>query len=373
MTRFSANRPVRVRHAAVLAFAGLLSACAVHTSSADDQAPNMKEDKPMSYASQPNWREIQQFLPKVFQLGQGQEPAEEWWDWHDHKIHLDTYRNPQAKVKVILFHGVGTNGRQMSLILGAPLARRGYETIAIDMPGYGVTQVAKGAPVKYDDWVQAGSDYIDTELARDNRPIVLYGLSAGGMETYHVAALNRKVKAIVGMTFLDQREQQVRDETALNLFMSRVGGPMLHLTAKTPLASMTIPMSLASKMSALVNNDDALSVFLKDRSSAGNAMSMAFLSSYMRYQPVLEPEDFDVCPILLTQPAQDRWTPLHLSKPFLGRIHKVPVRTVMLENAGHYPLEQPGLSQMVDAIDRFYQETAGTQAPHDASPLTKPN
>ena len=27
----------------------------------------------------------------------------------------------------------------------------------------------------------------------------------------------------------------------------------------------------------------------------------------------------------------------------------------MLENAGHYPLEQPGLDQMVDAVDRFCQ------------------
>jgi len=318
----------------------------------------------MTYANQANWREIQQFLPKELQLAQGQEPAEEWWDWHGHKIHLDTYRNPHAKVKVILFHGVGTNGRQMSLILGAPLAKRGYETIAIDMPGYGMTRLAQGVTVRYDDWVQAGSDYINAELARDNRPIVLYGLSAGGMETYHVAALNKKVKGIAGMTFLDQREQQVRDETSLNLFMSRVGGPLLHLSAKTPLAAMHMPMSLASKMNALVNDKAALSAFMRDKSSAGNAMSMAFLSSYLSYQPAMEPESFDVCPILLTQPAQDHWTPLHLSKPFLERIHQVPVRTVMLENAGHYPLEQPGLSQMEDEIDHFYQEVTGLQT-HD--------
>jgi predicted esterase len=43
------------------------------------------------------------------------------------RIHLDTYRNPEAKVKVILVHGLGTNGRQMMTILGAPLARRDYD------------------------------------------------------------------------------------------------------------------------------------------------------------------------------------------------------------------------------------------------------
>jgi len=316
---------------------------------------------PPTYADQPVWRDMQQFLPPQFQWKPGQQPREEWRSWNGHHIHLDTYRNPEAKVKVILFHGVGTNGRQMSMILGEPLARRGYETIAIDMPEYGMTEVARGALVRYDDWVRAGSDLIDAELARDSRPIVLYGLSAGGMLTYHVAARNRKVKGIVGMTFLDQRLQQVRDETALNLFMSRVGVPMAAIAARTPFARLRMPMRLASKMHTLVNDKAALKVWLSDPRSAGNAMTMAFLASYAAYRPEMEPEAFDVCPVLLTQPAADRWTPLHLSEPFLGRIQRVPVQTVMLENTGHYPLEQPGLSQMVDAIDAFYREA--TRAP----------
>jgi hypothetical protein len=37
----------------------------------------------------------------------------------------------------------------------------------------------------------------------------------------------------------------------------------------------------------------------------------------------------------------------------LKRIRRVPVKTVMLENAGHYPIEQPGLDQMVTAIQEF--------------------
>lgn len=352
------DAPLVRRARALLLALGLLSALTA-PACAEEAYPSDPIDSPImpkTYANQPIWREMQHFLPPDFQWKAGQEPREEWWNWNGHRLHLDTYRNPQAKVKVILLHGVGTNGRQMSMILGEPLARRGYETIAIDMPEYGMTEAAKGVLVRYDDWVRAGSALIDAELAKDDRPIVLYGLSAGGMLTYHVAALNKTVKGIVGMTFLDQRLQQVRDETALNTFMSRVGGPMLNLVASTPLGAMRMPMTMASKMSALVNNEDALWVWLSDKRSAGNAMTMEFLSSYMSYQPVTEPEDFNVCPILLTQPAADRWTPLHLSEPFLQRIRKVPVKVVMLENAGHYPLEQPGLSQMVEAIDAFYRE-----------------
>ena len=112
-------------------------------------------------------------------------------------------------------------------------------------------------------------------------------------------------------------------------------------------------MSLASKMSALANDPGAMKVFMKDRTSAANWVSVRFLAGYMNYAPAVEPTDFDACPVLLTQPAEDRWTPHHLSLPVLSRITKVPVDTVMLDNAGHYPLEEPGLQQMQDAIADF--------------------
>ncbi len=315
----------------------------------------------MAYADQPEWRAVEAFLPAEYHLTPGSEPAEEWWEHEGHRIHLDTYRSPAAPVKVILFHGVGTNGRQLSLILGRPLADRGFETIAVDMPTYGVTEVAPGALVRYDDWVRIGSELIDAELARDaelgkDRPIVLYGLSAGGMETYHVAAVNGRVAGIVGMTFLDQRSLRVRVETAFDPVTGLVGATVMKTLARTPLRGVRLPMRLVSKMRALVNDRRAKRVFYKDRTSAGNSATIAFLDSYLNYQPVTEPADFDVCPVLLTQPAADRWTPRHLSEPFLAQITKVPVTTVMLENAGHYPLEQPGLDQMVAAIADFCSE-----------------
>ncbi|MEP9383068.1 hypothetical protein [Nocardioides sp. KR10-350] len=51
--------------------------------------------------------------------------------------------------------------------------------------------------------------------------------------------------------------------------------------------------------------------------------------------------------------AADRWTPLHLSEPFLGRISKAPVAHVMLPNGGHYPLEKEALDPMVETISSF--------------------
>lgn len=308
-----------------------------------------------TYESQTTWREIQtQFLPTRLHFNPEHHPTEEWWENRGHKVHLDRWRNPAAKIRVVLHHGVGTNGRQMSMILGAPLHSAGFEVVAVDMPGYGQTRVAPGVTYSYDDWVKIGSDFVDYELANDSRPIVLYGLSAGGMLVYHVAALNKKVTGIVGMTFLDQRIRQVGTETARNLFMGRVGLPMAQLCSHVPLLrSLAVPMWLASKMSALVNDPAALEVFYSDKTSAGAWATMRFLGTYSNYTPAMEPEDFDVCPILLTQPAKDHWTPLHLSEFVLDKVTKVPVKRVMLENAGHYPIEDPGLQQMADAIISF--------------------
>ena len=140
------------------------------------------------YRDQQAWRDLQQHLPERLRLTDETASAEEFWQWRGNRIHLDRYANPDAPAKIVQHHGVGTNGRQMSLIVGAPLARRGFETVALDNLGYGLTQVKPGTVPTYEDWVDLVVDFLAYEQSRDDRPIVLYGLSAGGMLTYHVAA-----------------------------------------------------------------------------------------------------------------------------------------------------------------------------------------
>jgi len=155
------------------------------------------------------------------------------------------------------------------------------------------------------------------------------------------------------MTFLDQRNQKVRDDTSHDKLTSRLGAPFMSALAHTPAVRIPFPMTVASKMSALVNDQAALKVMTTDRTSGGNWVPIRFLASYLNYVPAVEPENFDACPVLLTQPAEDRWSPVELSQPVLSRITRVPVDTVMLTNAGHYPIEEPGLQQMQDAIAEF--------------------
>ena len=90
----------------------------------------------------------------------------------------------------------------------------------------------------------------------------------------------------------------------------------------------------------------------RDKTSAGASVSFEFLNSMIEYQPAIAFENFDICPIILLQPGDDRWSPFPVTEPFWERVG-APKQMVNLENASHYPIEQPGLDQMRDAMVNF--------------------
>lgn len=307
------------------------------------------------YRDQQAWTDLQEFLPERLRLDESSTPAEEFWRWRGNRIHLDRFSRPEASARVVLHHGVGTNGRQMSLILGAPLARRGYDVVSLDNLGFGMTEVGPGFAPSYADWVDLVGDFLSAEQARDPKPTVLFGLSAGGMLAFHVAAKAPAgtLHGIVGMTFLDQRYPEVRERTARSRQTARIGAPIMAAVAKTPLGRLRYPMRLASKMSALANDPGAMEVLLGDPTSAGNAVPLRFLADYLAYAPAIEPERFRACPVLLTQPAEDRWSPRELSDPVVSRLDLALFEEVSLQGAGHLPLEDPGLRRLEVAVAEF--------------------
>jgi pimeloyl-ACP methyl ester carboxylesterase len=238
----------------------------------------------------------------------------------------------------------------MSLILGSRLARQGYEVVAPDLPGYGMTEVGSG-PVTYSDWVELVVDLLARERARGDQPIAIFGLSAGGLMALHVAAIDEEIVGVISTCLLDQRIEQVRLETAFSPTLARIATPLVQFLARTPLRYLKIPMRLVSKMQTLVNDPGALPTLLGDPTSAGAWVSLAFLDSYVGYQPILEASEFRICPVLLTQPGADRWTPIEVSRPVLDTLPEVEI--CELEGAGHLPLKDPGLLQLEEAVQRF--------------------
>ena len=132
-----------------------------------------------TYASHPLWQDYQPYFPAGLRCTDDSTPREEYWRWRGLDVHLDRLPNPTSPLKIIVLHGAGAYGRVMAP--AAVLAQRyGYETVAPDLPGYGLTKVAR-SEMTYPLWIDCVCDLIDAELARDGRPIVLFGVSLGGL------------------------------------------------------------------------------------------------------------------------------------------------------------------------------------------------
>ena len=305
-----------------------------------------------TYKSQDTWKKIQKYLPENNRITQDSYPLEEWWEWNNNKVHIDYYPNPSSDVKLILLHGVGGNGRLLSFI-GVPLYKQGYEIICPDLPGYGITQT-KENNVDYSMWVNLVKDLVEYELQKDNKGIILFGLSAGGMLSYHAGCKNKNVSALIFTNLLDQRLQEVRDFSALNKYMSRIGLRVLHLLEKIN-RDIEIPMKMVANMKAIVNNNEFLKLLINDKISSGARVPIRFITSMINYSPDVEPENFNNCPVLLVHPEYDKWTDLRLSKLTFDKF-KCKKELKILEKVGHFPLEQPGLSQLEEYIVKFIEK-----------------
>ncbi|MCO5231025.1 MAG: alpha/beta hydrolase [Chitinophagales bacterium] len=305
------------------------------------------------YDSNNAWKELNYLLPLDFQMKEDFMPIEEVWNWKGNKIHLDRYLNSNSEYRIFLHHGVGTNGRQLNMILGHKLAKLGYEVVAIDNLGYGMTEVNQ-KDITYTDWVHCFADFVNYETERDYKKTVLYGLSAGGMLCYNASFYIKEVHGIIGMCFLKNDDKIVGKETAKFGWSNWFVLPIMQLSSYLGLKRMKIPMKLVSKMDMLVNNDKALNIFLKDKVSAGASVQLQFLYEYMTYPLPIPVSEFDKCPILLTQPENDRWTPLYLSERSMSGI-KAPFVIKVLENGSHFPIEVKALKQLLAYTSEFLQ------------------
>jgi alpha-beta hydrolase superfamily lysophospholipase len=303
------------------------------------------------YSSEPTWKQITKLLPINNRIDDNFKPTEYHWKCGENYIHIDRYSSNNSKAKIILLHGVGGNGRLLSFI-AVPLYKRGFEVIAPDLPGYGLSKNVNNAV--YEDWIEVVNALINEEIKNDSRPVFLFGLSAGGMLAYQTACINKKVSGLIVTNILDQRIQEVRDNSAVNKTLSRLGMPILKLISSIN-GDIKIPMKLVANMKAIVNNKNLLDLLIKDKLSSGASVSVKFILTLLKAAPAIEPEGFNLCPLLLVHPEDDRWTPVDLSLLFFNRL-KCKKKLFMLQNAGHFPVEEPGICQLEDYAVEFINE-----------------
>jgi alpha-beta hydrolase superfamily lysophospholipase len=108
-------------------------------------------------------------------------------------------------------------------------------------------------------------------------------------------------------------------------------------------------------MSRISNKPALAGLCASDPLGGGNWVPARFLRTLMTTAPDIEPEEFQVCPVLLAHPGVDQMTDISLSRRFFDRLAS-PKRMVVLEGASHMPTEQPGLDQMERAVLEFMRE-----------------
>lgn len=324
----------------------------VGDSKAEEATMTMARSDP-TYANEAGWRRIDALLPGAIRLDPSRAPTEEWLTVGRFSVHLDCMRRPEAPATLVLVHGAGGNGRLLAPY-AALASAAGYEVIAPDLPGYGLTQVPDKSAIRYHDWRGVLTAVLEAQSRRTARPIVVFGLSMGGMLAYDATARTRIPTGLVATCFFDPREPAARRSVVRWPWMLPVIEPAL-MNLPTFLQGLGVPMRLVINMRAVSNDHGLSEVIATDPRAGGSAMPAGFLRAILASEPLVAPEAFDVCPVLLVHPADDRWTDVSMSRPFFDRL-KVPKRLVMLGNAGHFPIEEPGVSELRTALLKFLAE-----------------
>ncbi len=317
----------------------------------------MSTDALPSYESLTHWRKYEEHFPAFMRATKETMPKEEWWKWRGLDVHLDRARVPGSRLKVLVIHGAGAYGRVMAPC--AVLAQRyGFDTVAPDLPGYGLTKVP-WSRFTYDAWVDCVVDLIAHELALDDKPIALFGVSLGGILAYQAAARSRRVAGVCVTTIADTREKEVRRDFARTKLLGTLG---LSLLSATPTLTdgLPLPMAYMSKMNNISQNKALSKVCMTDRLGGGNIVPARFLRTFMNAAPAIEPEDFKDCPLLLAHPGCDRMTDIAHSRRFFDRL-ACEKEMVVLPGASHMPVEEEGARMLEKAAVGFFKRVAGAQ------------
>ncbi|KQN96285.1 alpha/beta hydrolase [Paenibacillus sp. Leaf72] len=306
------------------------------------------------------WESYQRFFPAEIQLKENNLPTEEWWQWNNGEIHLDRLLAPESPLKIVLVHGAGGNGRLFAPY-GKMLQKYGYEMLAPDLPPYGLSQLSPPSKsIRYEDWIQLLVDLVESEYKRDGKPIVLLGASIGGMLAYHVAARSPYVQGLIATTFVDTSDAAMRLQLAPNKYVA-VYGKWLMDACPILLDSFRLPVSKVSRMNLIANHPELAQLIMEDPRAAATRVPLKLLRTFLNMTPEVQPENFNSCPVLLVHPEADPMTPYAFSESFYNRL-ACPKKLVLLEGAGHFPIEQPGLEQLSAAVLQFLANLASSTA-----------
>lgn len=258
------------------------------------------------------------FLPLSHRTGI--QPERTWWEWESERVHIARKRR-KAPVRVIVVHGLGTHsGALWPLVAAIP----GADLAAIDLPKTSL----------YDDWLRLLEAFITSE--HDDRPLILIGAGTGGLLCTEAAHRTGLVTHVIATCLLNPSDQPTR--RALFRF-----SPLTRLI-QGPLRNRELPMTRVLNFNKISRSPALSKLCAADEFSGASKITWGFLASYVQHKARL-----GAVPVTLMHPDHDLLTPVELSLRTLSRL-KAPTDVVMLKDCGHFPIEEPGFTTMLETV-----------------------
>ena len=111
--------------------------------------------------------------------------------------------------------------------------------------GFGLTKI--NSPNSYYTWIRLVNDLVNKELDKDSKPIVLCGVSLGGMLAYQVACLNSRITGLIVTSLADTRKKTVQLGLAKTELLGAIS-PILLNSLSVLTDDIKIPIKWTTKM-----------------------------------------------------------------------------------------------------------------------------
>ncbi len=301
-------------------------------------------------AEYPGWREYRQLLTQRFGFATSNEPLERWYAWRGHALHIDLHEpEGPARGTLVLVHGAGGHGRLLAP-LGMLATSLGWRAIAPDLPGYGVTRCAPGVQADYRDWPECIAGIVREQAG----PVVIMGLSVGGMTALRASQLAGNAAGVIATTLVDLCNAGHFVGAARHRWLTRFS---LTLMRHMPWAIDALPFRLdwVTPLAAMSTDPAMREWFRRDSLIGRRTVRGRFFRSLHEYRP--DHADLALpCPLLLAHPGADEWTPLAMSEPTFDAIPG-PKRLRVLSGGSHMPSEPEAWAELSEEVGTFLRQS----------------
>lgn len=297
-----------------------------------------------NYDDNPSWHRYRDILQNSFNLTLAHQPVETWREIRGHHVHIDNWQpDGPAKGTVILVHGGGGHGRILAP-LGDRAASLGWQALAPDLPGYGLTKPASNFNWDYAEWPAVVAELANTS----NAPVVLFGLSVGGLTAALAAQASSNVAGVIVTTLLDMGKPSVFVRAARWRWLGVVSLAGFRLIPWLT-DRIALPLRLAAPMNKMSSDEDMSHYFARDPLLGG----MRVPSRFFRTMHSLKLATIKTgCPLLLAHPGADAWTPTALSRSTYELVQGSK-QFRELTNGSHLPLESPAKQELYNEVSVF--------------------